>query len=111
VAGAALVNRRLAPERYLLDRLGPGFSGVYFSDDGRVPAALQAMFGDLAVGRETFQPIVISHGAPGEADTWEAYGAAHESFYLVRPDRHVAARWRRVVPDEVRRVFRQVLGG
>jgi 3-(3-hydroxy-phenyl)propionate hydroxylase len=111
VAGAALVNRRLAPERYLLDRLGPGFSGVYFSDDGRVPAALQALFGDLAVGGETFQPIVIGRDVPGESQTFEAYGAANGSFYLVRPDRHVAARWRRVVPDEVRRVFRQVLGG
>jgi 3-(3-hydroxy-phenyl)propionate hydroxylase len=76
-----------------------------------VPAALQALFGDLAVGGETFQPIVIGRDVPGESQTFEAYGAANGSFYLVRPDRHVAARWRRVVPDEVRRVFRQVLGG
>ena len=109
--GAALVNRRLGPARYLLDGLGTGFSGVYFSDDGRVPAVLQDVFAELAVGRETFQPIVIGRGAPGEAGTFEAYGATNETLYLVRPDRHVAARWRRVVPDEVRAAFRQALGG
>jgi 3-(3-hydroxy-phenyl)propionate hydroxylase len=111
VAGAALVNRRLGPDSHLLDLLGPGFSGIYFSDDGGVPSAIEALFRDLAVGREAFQPIVISRGARGEGDTFEAYGAAHESFYLVRPDRHVAARWRQVIPDEVRGAFRQALGG
>ena len=111
VAGAALLNRHLGRGRYLLDRLGAGFSGVYFSDHGDVPATVQALFRDLAVGRETFQPIVVSRDAPGEVETFQAYGAANQSFYLVRPDRHVAARWRHVVPDEARGAFRQALGG
>ena len=107
VAGAALVNRRLGPDRYLLDGLGKGFSGIYFSDDGRVPREVQQLFDELAVGAESFQPIVIS----GDPATFAAYGATDHSFYLVRPDRHIAARWRQLVPDEVRRVFRQALGG
>jgi 3-(3-hydroxy-phenyl)propionate hydroxylase len=110
VAGGALVNRRLGPDRYLLDRLGSSFSGVYFSEDGNVPATVDGLFRDLAVGQETFQPIVISRATPGEADTFTAYGAANGTFYLVRPDRHVAARWRQVIPDEARVVFRQALG-
>jgi 3-(3-hydroxy-phenyl)propionate hydroxylase len=107
VAGAALVNRRLGPDRYLLDGLGKGFSGIYFSDDGRVPREVQQLFDDLAVGSESFQPIVIC----GDPATVAAYGATDHSFYLVRPDRHIAARWRHIVPKEVRRVFRQALGG
>ena len=113
VAGAALVNRRLRPESYLLDRLGPGFSGVYFSDDGSVPAAVQDLFAELTVGQEAFQPIVISRRATGDSGdaTFAAYGATSGSFYLVRPDRHVAARWRQLVPDEARRALQQSLGG
>ena len=38
-------------------------------------------------------------------DTFTAYGATDGTFYLVRPDRHVAARWKRVVPREVRQAF------
>jgi 3-(3-hydroxy-phenyl)propionate hydroxylase len=110
VAGAALVNRRLGPDRYLLDGLGAAFSGVYFSDDGTVPAPVRGLFRDLTTGQEAFQPIVISRETPSEADTFTAYGAANGTFYLVRPDRHVAARWRQVVPDEARVVFRQALG-
>jgi 3-(3-hydroxy-phenyl)propionate hydroxylase len=113
VAGAALVNRRLGADRYLLDGLGKGFSGLYFSDNGSVPSAVQELFRDFAVGAEAFQPIVISAREKGSGDpaTFAAYGATNGSFYLVRPDRHIAARWRQLVPDEARRVFRQVLGG
>lgn len=116
VAGAALVNRKVAPDRYLLDRLGVGFSGLYFSDDGSVPASMQDVFRDLAVGQETFQPIVISRRAVGAAAEHErglfaAYGATDKTFYLVRPDRHIAARWRQVVPDEARLALQQTLGG
>jgi 3-(3-hydroxy-phenyl)propionate hydroxylase len=54
---------------------------------------------------------VISRSTDDHRAAFEAYGAANDSFYLVRPDRHVAARWRRVAPDEVRQAFRQALGG
>jgi 3-(3-hydroxy-phenyl)propionate hydroxylase len=111
VAGAALVNRRLAHGDFLLDHLGRGFSGLYFSDDGAVPPAVRDLFRDLGVGEEEFQPIVISRSTDDHRAAFEAYGAANDSFYLVRPDRHVAARWRRVAPDEVRQAFRQALGG
>jgi 3-(3-hydroxy-phenyl)propionate hydroxylase len=110
VAGAPLVNRRLGADRFLLDLLGVGFSGLYFSDDGSVPPTVQALFRELAVGGEPFEPIVVTR-APDEIQAFEAYGAANSSFYLVRPDRHVAARWRQLVPDEARRAFRQALGG
>jgi 3-(3-hydroxy-phenyl)propionate hydroxylase len=91
-----------------------GFSGLYFSNDGTVPPGVQGLFRDLAVGPEAFQPIVITRRSGADADgteNFDAYGAEDRSFYLIRPDRHVATRWRQVLPDEARRAFRQALGG
>lgn len=104
-AGAAIVNRRLGAGRFLLDALGPGFSGMYFSKTGEVPAQVRALCDDLGVGNEPFALIVIEDTA-----TFTAYGADEGTFYLVRPDRHVAARWRQIRADEVRRALQQSLG-
>jgi 3-(3-hydroxy-phenyl)propionate hydroxylase len=59
----------------------------------------------LAVGDEALTLIVL-----GTPQAMAAYGATDGSFYLVRPDRHVAARWRRIEPAEVRDAFQQALG-
>lgn len=115
-AGAPLFNRRIKENDYLLDYLGPGFSGLYFSRDGMLPAELKELFGKLALGEESFMPIVITDSAGDgaivdkERKIFDAYGADDQSFYLVRPDRHVCARWRRIKPDEVRQAFKQALG-
>ena len=105
-AGAPLVNRRLSDGSFLLDRLGRGFSGVYFSGDGALPPALAGLSQDLSVGDEPFTLIIVS-----DAPTFGTYGAVDGTFYLVRPDRHVAARWRHIDLDEVRSALRQALGG
>ena len=106
VAGAPLVNRRLEDGSFLLDRLGRGFSGIYFTPDGAASAVLTALAARLATGDEPFTLIVMR-----DPQTTTAYGACEGSFYLVRPDRHVAARWRTMVPDEITRAWRQALGG
>jgi 3-(3-hydroxy-phenyl)propionate hydroxylase len=106
IAGASLVNRRLGEGRYLLDGLGLGFSGLYFARDGRMPPRVERLVAALGAGNEPFTPILVSD--PGAL---AAYGAMDGSFYLVRPDRHIAARWRQIVPDEVLSALRQALGG
>lgn len=106
VAGAPLVNRRFEDGSFLLDRLGRGFTGLYFSSDGAVPAVLTALASRLATGDERFTLIAVR-----DPQTTLAYGAHEGSFYLVRPDRHVAARWRTMVPDEITSAWRQALGG
>lgn len=117
-AGATLVNRRLGDDDYLLDHLGPGFTGLYFHAAGTVPPALAALFGALAVGDEPFRALIITRGSPAQCGMTladpagsmaAAYGATDGSFYLVRPDRHVCARWRTVQPEEVRAAFRRAL--
>ena len=105
IAGAPIVNQRLKENDYLLDRLGTGFTGIHFSTQGSAPPAVSQLAAGLAVGDEAFTLIAL--GAP---QAMAAYGASEGSFYLVRPDRHVAARWRRIEPAEVREAFRQALG-
>ncbi|MBI1732923.1 MAG: FAD-dependent monooxygenase [Gammaproteobacteria bacterium] len=118
-AGAPLVNHRLGKDDYLLDHLGLGFTGVYFPAAGAVDPALAALFAELDVGTERFQALVIARtgaapeGAGRLVDAGgalaKAYGAQDGTFYLVRPDRHVCARWTAVQPDEVRAAFRRAL--
>jgi len=117
VAGAPLFNRRIGKNDYLLDHLGPGFSGLYFCRDGVLPEGLKELFRKLALGDEPFTPIIITDSSAGdgvivdtERNIFDTYGADDKSFYLVRPDRHVCARWRRIEPDEVQLAFRQALG-
>ncbi|MGH8263991.1 MAG: FAD-dependent monooxygenase [Steroidobacterales bacterium] len=105
IAGAPIVNQRLGDNDFLLDRLGTGFTGIYFSAQGSAPDRVSQLAKSLAVGDETLTLIVL-----GTPQAMAAYGATDGSFYLVRPDRHVAARWRRIEPAEVRDAFRQALG-
>jgi len=114
-AGAPLVNRCLGQDTFLLDRLGRGFSGLYFSAAGDIPTSLRDLFANLALGDEAFQPILISSRGSGGAatasdDMSAAYGATEGTFYLVRPDRHVAARWKQVADTDVRQAFLRALG-
>ena len=117
-AGAPLFNRRIAKDNYLLDHLGKGFSGLYFCRDGKPPAEMKKLFAQLAVGDEPFTPIIVTNTQAVDRGIivdkgkkiFDAYGADHDSFYLVRPDRHVCARWRRMQPDEVLAAFKLALG-
>ena len=102
-----------------MDYLGKGFSGLYFNRDGELADKLKKLFAKLAVGDEAFTPIVItdSHAGSGkniivdkEKQIFDAYGAGYDSFYLVRPDRHVCARWRHIEPKELLAAFKQALG-
>ncbi len=112
-AGAPLVNHRLGEDDYLLDHLGPGFTGLYFPGDDAQVAALSAVFAELDVGHERFTPLIIGN-APGrlvdnDGSFARAYGAGPGTFYLVRPDRHVCARWTKLQPVEVSQAFRAAL--
>jgi 3-(3-hydroxy-phenyl)propionate hydroxylase len=81
---------------WLLDRLGEGFTAVWFSPDGRVPEQVAQAQTALAQRQlPVGQPLVLS----GET-VCSRYGAERDpACYLFRPDGHVAARWRHVEPD------------
>ena len=107
-AGASAFNRKMGEDDFLLDHLGQGFSGLYFSAHGTLPPELDALFRDLAVNGDPFTPIIIDGGKYPQI--FEAYGASDGSFYLIRPDRHVAARWTSIRPAEVKSALKTALG-
>jgi 3-(3-hydroxy-phenyl)propionate hydroxylase len=110
-AGSAAINRKVANGACLLDYLGLGFTGLYFVEGENVPADIPDFSSRLSVIDHHFSLVVISRkNLPKEGFTaildndgrvFDAYAAKDGSFYLLRPDRHVAARWVAAKFDEV----------
>ncbi|MES0827375.1 FAD-dependent monooxygenase [Ruegeria sp. SCP11] len=75
---------------YLSDQLAHGFTVLCF--DQALVDAIQA-----AASCENLSVIVLPSGSP----VAELYGATKETAYLIRPDRHVAARWKIATPADV----------
>lgn len=120
-AGAAAINRRIASEDYLLDHLGIGFTGLYFCEAESMPAEVLECFHHLRELDKNFAPLVVAPRhldlqgleliQDKQGDIFEGYGAEDGTFYLLRPDRHVAARWHSINTEEVRLALCTALGG
>ena len=108
---------------WLLDALGDGFVVLCF---GAAPPCEPAL---LAVGKVVPRLLVIADGSVDEPGpgTGQApcqppgrlidrdglfaarYDARPGTTYLVRPDQHVAGRWRNVDPEQIRRALERAL--
>lgn len=118
--GAAAVNRRIADDDYLLDHLGPGFTGFYFNERDPVPDAIAELARRLKAIDRGFLMLVISSkklhqkvsGSIVDLQNtiFEGYGAKDGSFYLLRPDRHITARWYSIDAEEVEMALLTTLG-
>ncbi|WP_151638549.1 FAD-dependent oxidoreductase [Noviherbaspirillum aerium] len=102
-------------DEWLLALLGNEFNGLFFTGDGQVPAKLADGLQSLAQMRIPVKTIVV---APADAQLpqidgltmvhdvdglmKERYDATPGTFYLLRPDQHVCARWRHLDADAVR---------
>ncbi|WP_104205354.1 FAD-dependent monooxygenase [Billgrantia saliphila] len=116
--GAPLINRRLGEDDYLLDHLASGFTLLHFSTDGRLDAELADRLAMLEAGGHAIDLLRVARkpddiGALADADgsLFTAYGAAPGSAYLVRPDRHVVARWKRLASGDLDAALTTALGG
>jgi 3-(3-hydroxy-phenyl)propionate hydroxylase len=119
-APAADVPVRVQGEAdWLLWQTGNEFTGIYFAGaegdhDRRAIRELEALAGD----RIPVQALVIApagQGAPGMLEDSDGlfaarYDARPGTFYLLRPDQHVCARWRYVDAQAVRAAVARATG-
>jgi len=100
--GAPVANHRLAGDQgFLGDHLGLSFTGIYFCEGAAPDAGLVAHFAGLGVGNEPFTALMVTRtgqAADGvisdpEGRLFDRYGARPGTFYLVRPDGHICARF------------------
>jgi 3-(3-hydroxy-phenyl)propionate hydroxylase len=122
--GQPLRNVKLAAHDHLFDRIGSqaGFHLMVFAgDDGLTPDLREI----LAAAKTLAYPIHRLIVAPGtlpdetQADaivtdaqgrTRSKYDASPGTVYLIRPDLHVCARWRRTTSKEVVQALRRATG-
>ena len=116
--GSAAPNARLADGRHLLDRAGNGMTAILFCD--AQPSAEQAaLLGQLGRIDKRFVPVLVtSNGSASDAKTIadgngeiaRLFAAVPGTLYLLRPDLHIAGRWKTVVPGEILKTARLCLG-
>jgi 3-(3-hydroxy-phenyl)propionate hydroxylase len=103
--------------------VGNQFNGVYFHDAGRDLAALQRellALRDGAIGVKPLLVVAAGVAAPtlegvdiigdSEGLLAQRFDARPGSFYLLRPDQHVCARWRDFDAGRVRAALRRATG-
>ena len=96
---------------WLLRQMGNGFTGVYFAGGAREAAD----FLQAAAPVRTLVVAPAGRGGPGiledSAGLFAArYDARPGSYYLLRPDQHLCARWRRFDPQAVRAALARACG-
>ncbi len=107
-----------AGERWLLDMLGDRFQALHFcADPSLVPADVLTAVADLAGAPIPVETLVVATlpgrvaGARVVVDIQgivaRRYDGRDGTTYLLRPDQHVAARWRYFDADAITRALRR----
>ncbi|SHG94849.1 FAD-dependent monooxygenase [Bradyrhizobium erythrophlei] len=118
ISGSAAPNAKLADGSHLLDRAGNGMTVILFCDgspDVEQTALLEQLrkldkrFVSLLIQCQGFssEPGAISDGDGAIA---RLFDAAPGALYLLRPDLHIAGRWKAIVPGEILRTASICLG-
>jgi 3-(3-hydroxy-phenyl)propionate hydroxylase len=106
-AGSAAPNALMADGSHLLDHAGDGFTALLFCQ-GELAKDQRALVRDLQRLDPRLTAIVI---ADTSATVNSIYDAAPGTVYLLRPDLHVAGRWKALRPDEIMQTLSACLGG
>ena len=113
IPGSVASNIALGNGKWLSDFLGTGFAGLLFSPESGQAEAMNAALRSLDGG---FRLVTIGEGADtpltdANGKIASAYGAVAGSFYLVRPDMHVAGRWHHGEADAIGLALTRILKG
>ena len=102
-------NAELADGNFLLDRAGDGMTAILFCD-GAPDAEQTALLDQLGKLDRRFVALLIARQGSAAGTIADADGAIARlfdarpgTFYLLRPDLHIAGRWKAVVADEILR--------
>jgi 3-(3-hydroxy-phenyl)propionate hydroxylase len=122
--GQPLRNVKLADNDHLFDRIGSkaGFHLMVFVGDDGLTAELREI---LAAAKSAAYPVhclIVAPGALADETASDAivsdaqdrvrakYDASPGTVYLIRPDLHVCARWRRTTSEAVVQALRRAVG-
>ncbi len=109
---------------WLLPRLGQQFAGLLFCGPGGIDPATQVALRTLQQGAIALRLVVVlsdgaskPEGVPSSAVVLndieglaaQRYDVLPGTFYLIRPDQHVCARWRKVDAAQVAQALRRAL--
>ncbi len=94
--GKVIPEARLQ-QGYLSDHLGPGFNVICFG------AELAQELEDRLAAEDDIRVLSL----PARSEAAHVFGAARTAAYLVRPDRHVAARWHQARATSVITAYRK----
>ncbi len=105
----AIVDGSATREGYLTELIAPVITALYFTEDGVMPAGLTKCEAAMRARGIPFAIVPLArHAGAGSARgrdntgrLFAMYDAAPGALYLVRPDGHVFARWRRFDADTV----------
>jgi 3-(3-hydroxy-phenyl)propionate hydroxylase len=109
VPGAPADDARISNRRWLLDLLPPDFTLLLFFDPHADPAVMelwQPLIEALAQGEHSACTLLV----PCEGPAAQRYDARPGTAFLLRPDQHVAARWRGLDLDAVRAAVARASG-
>jgi 3-(3-hydroxy-phenyl)propionate hydroxylase len=121
--GQPLRNVRLGANDYLLDRIGSraGFHLMVFVGASGLTENLREILKASANQPFPVFRVIVGASAPGEAGVADViildeegrvsgkYEGAPGTLYLVRPDLHVCARWRRPTVEKVTQALRRAV--
>ena len=118
--GNLAANARLVDGRFLLDLAGDGFTGLLFTRGAMVAEIAELLAGLRRLDRRfTSLHVAMSGSAASETPTAvddtdgaiaASFGAEPGTFYLLRPDLHVAGRWKHIERQEIVETLRIGLG-
>src|SRR6478752_1798269 len=111
VCGSVAPNAKLPDGSYLLDRAGDGMTAILFCE-GQTTAEHAALLGQLRNTDKRLAALLIgtSHVSDADGEIARLYAAAPGTLYLLRPDLHIAGRWKTIAANEVLRTAALCLG-